>query len=66
MAPQTSVNCHENKPFEALQVTKEFIITGGRDFKINFIDVKGSYKILFSTKVTDCVKGALLPEVKSV
>lgn len=66
MSPLLSVYCHENKPFEALQITKEFVITGGRDFKINFIDVKGSYKILFSTRITDCVKGALLPEIKSV
>ena len=47
-------------------MTKEFIITGGRDCKINFFDTKGNYKILLVVKVPETVKGALMPEVKSV
>lgn len=61
------IQCHElGKPLEALHVTREFIITGGKDCKINFFDTKGNYKILLVVKVPETVKGALMPEVKSV
>jgi len=42
------------------------VLTGGRDFKINFLDTKGSYKVLLSVKIPETVKGALQPEIKSV
>lgn len=51
---------------DALYIGKEFILTGGRDCKVIFLDTKGNYKILLVVKVPETVKGALMPEIKSV
>lgn len=51
---------------EAIFVSRDFILTGGRDAKINLLDAKGTYKVLLFIKVPEVVKGAIQPEVKSI